>query len=245
MPLIPKKSAVIANKTNGQTVLVPRQHGLIPKKSAVIAANLAHVYGHSKKDHHLHKMITHYLKMFDNIINGRISHAISKYRCLQVQSLDVKEELHAKFQMKFSRAIIDRSIQLWRVTNKSMNVYISTMVDRLITDEIRSKSREQAYCKNINTVKENGVENFDIVMDAVSSNSALAGWLGTSRFSDAESDMMTQELWEKVLENLAKYEPEKLPILRKVLDPDTEVNFSSPSVHSLKLTIKAILEDLR
>jgi hypothetical protein len=82
-------------------------------------------------------------------------------------------------------------------------------------------------------------------MDAVSNNPVPMGWLGTSRFSDAESDMLTQELWEKVLENLAKYEPEKIPILKKVLDPDSEVNFSSPSVHALKVTIRAILEDLR
>ena len=44
---------------------------------------------------------------------------------------------------------------------------------------------------------------------------------------------------------LEQYEPEKLPLLRRILDTDSEVNFSSPSVHALKVTIKAILEDLR
>jgi hypothetical protein len=153
----------------------------------------------------------------------------------------MKEELNAKFQMKFSRAIIDRSIQLWRVTDKSMNLYIQTMVDRLITDEVRARSKEQSYCKDLHML----MENTDVILDDVGNNPVPMGWLSMNRFSDAESDMLTQELWERVLANLEQYEPEKLPLLRKILDTSSEVSFSSPSVHALKVTIKAILEDLR
>jgi hypothetical protein len=238
MPLIPKKSAIDSCKHSGQSALIPKRNGLQPKMSAIISANINHVYNHTRKDKHLHDMITYYLKTFSNIINGRINKAINKYRCLQVRPAEMKEELIAKFQMKFSRAIIDRSIQLWRVTDKSMNVYIQTMVDRLITDEVRTKTREQSHCKDLTIV----LEDPDILFNNINNNIAPTSWLNGV---NAESDMLVQELWEMVLTNLEKYEPDKLPILRRVLDPNTEVNFSSPSVHALKITIKAILKDLR
>lgn len=228
--LRPKRSAIVATKTL-----------LKPKQSAIRAAKTFEIITKRPVDKFLHGKITYFLKTFNNIIVSRISRAINKYKCLQVRPAEMREELIAKFQMKFSRAIIDRSIQLWRVTDKSMNVYIQTMVDRLITDEIRSKSREQTYCKDLNII----VEDPDIIINNVGNNPVPMGWLGMNKFSDAESNMLTQELWENVLDNLAKYEPDKLPILRKVMDPDTDVNFSSPSVHSLKMTIKAILKDLR
>jgi hypothetical protein len=238
MPLVPKKRGLIPKKST----LVPKKRGLLPKKAAIIAAasNMP-MKNHARQDSHLHRMIGYYLKTFNNIISSRINRAVSKFRCLRINPNEMKEELNAKFQMKFSRAIIDRSIQLWRVTDKSMNLYIQTMVDRLITDEVRARSKEQSYCKDLHML----MENTDVILDDVGNNPVPMGWLSMNRFSDAESDMLTQELWERVLANLEQYEPEKLPLLRKILDTSSEVSFSSPSVHALKVTIKAILEDLR
>ena len=189
MPLVPKKRGLIPKKRG----LIPKKHGLVPKKAAVIAATKKNINNNPRKDSHLHRMIGYYLKTFNNIISSRINRAVSKFRCLRINPNEMKEELNAKFQMKFSRAIIDRSIQLWRVTDKSMNLYIQTMVDRLITDEVRAKSKEQSYCKDLHLL----MDNTDIILDDVGNNPVPMGWLSMNRFSDAESDMMTQELWRK------------------------------------------------
>lgn len=229
MPLIPKKK---------QSKLIPRiRHKTITQPIKKIDRQRDTIH-----QLYMGRLINTYLDMFGNIINGRINRAITRFRCLQqCNRAEMHEELYCKFKVKFAKAILERTIQLWRVTDRSMNVYIQRMIDRLIFDEVRSKSREYATRLDLHAITADP----NIIIDDIANHSVSNEWLSLNRFSNAETDLLTKELYARLIQELEKYEPDKIPILMKIIDPNIDTNFSSPSVHSLKTTIKAILRDLR
>jgi len=198
------------------------------------------------------RKIEEYIKEFSNIIFRRIRSACYRFPKLLGDS-DAVDELHSIALEKFTKAIRERYIQLWRANDKMINVYIQRMVERLIIDKIR---RQRRYHERFITKQDSNrisPERHGVLTGAGTegdrhlnkSHACIQHNFVLQRPTSTEDQLITKELFFEILKRLGKYNPEGKELLLQLLDPNIDISMSSPRVHALKREVKVIMEALR
>lgn len=185
-------------------------------------------------------IIQHYISEFQNIVKARIGRAMRKYPSLRRS--DIAEEMFAQFCANFTSAITTRKLQLWKANDKMINVYIQRMIENIIIDTLRRLSKHEAKRQrpSISTANFSDEENLSFVTYLKEAKCKL----NTPRLVDGEYAVIVQDLFDKAVIELKGYNPKGYELLKQLLDPEADVNLSSPVVHALKREFVAILKSL-
>lgn len=187
--------------------------------------------------------IVGYLTKFNKMIMGKIFKAQAKFTCLQND--EAKEEILSVFKFKFTKAIIERQIQLWRVNHKMMNTYINVMLHNIISDEIEKREKEFKQHVYMSAISQQNNKTTDSILDKLIRNGARTNISINDDFPNGEELLIAKETIRDVMIVLRKLDKGQYILLKKLMTPGNDVYPTSPQVLQLRKRIKEIMEQLR
>jgi hypothetical protein len=183
-----------------------------------------------KQNTHIQNVITQYITDFHGVIYSHINKTAKRFPVLQRE--EIIEDMYSRFCEKFTAAIVNRTIQLWCINGKMMNVYIQQMVKNIGIDMIRTTFKHEGPSKRIS-------------LQDTDDNAAYSLASYHQPTINGEYAVMLQELYNKASAKLKEYNPDGYKLMQQLLDPQSNVNLSSPKVYNLKREFIAILESLK